>query len=101
MKIKITPAIWYVINQQILCVAHGMVLPQWTPMLNTVGNSADPSQSSDVSLWNMPGCPWPLQCQGLMVGVAIGAKFCALKEHGCPPADSEHYPPFPSPSDYA
>lgn len=104
MKIKITPAIRYVINQQILCVAHGMLLPRWTPMLNTAANSADPSQNSDVSLWSMPGCPWPFQCQGIMVGVAhinIGAKLCTLKEHGCPHADWECCPPFPDPSDYA
>lgn len=52
-------------------------------MLNTAANSADPSQNSDVSLWSMPGCPWPFQCQGIMVGVAhinIRAKLCTLKE---------------------
>lgn len=73
-------------------------------MLNTVANSADPSQSSDVSLWSLSGYPWPFQCQGLMVSIAqmyVGAKLCTLKEHGCSPADWERCPPFPDPSDYA
>lgn len=104
MKIKITQAIQYVVNQQIDCVPMACCPPQWAPVLNTVANSADASQSSDVSLWSLSGCPWPFQHQGLMVAVAHmhrGANLCSVKEHGCPPADGEQCPPFPNPSDYA
>lgn len=44
------------------------------------------------------------QRHGLMARIApmhIGAKLCALTEHGCPSADWEQCPPFPNPSGYA